>query len=463
MVPASVTEYLNSHRPQHLESLCDLLRIPSVANVHDQPDSCQKTASWLADYACKLGFQTEILPCEKGNPHDRPNVFAHYQAGRDKPTLLVYGHYDVQPPDPLELWRTPPFEPTVRDGRVFARGASDDKGQLLAHLLAIEAWIKATGSLPVNVKLFFEGEEEIGSPHLEPVMAANADRLACDAIVVSDSDWFAPNMPSLTYAVRGIAYFELTVKGPATDVHSGTYGGAIVNPVNALAAMIAAMHDAQGRVTIPGFYDDVLPLTADERAAWSRLPLDDAEFLRGLNVSSAAGGEKGIGLLERRWARPTLDCNGIFGGYTGPGQKTIIPAHATAKFSTRLVANQDPEKIAQGVRQFVAQHTPPGVQAEVRMITCARPVTLRTDSPEMRAARAAMAEVTGRDVTLVRCGGSLPITDLFQRILGRDVVLMGFGLPDDNLHAPNEKLDLEQFYMGVQISAAFLDKMGCRV
>lgn len=458
MTPKSVSDYLAANREQHLASLCELLRIPSIANVHDQPDSCQRAARWLADYISGLGLEAKILPCQD-SADDRPNVLAHYDAGPGKPTLLIYGHYDVQPPDPLDQWKTSPFEPAVRDGKLYARGASDDKGQLFAHLMAIEAWLRAEGRLPLSVKLLFEGQEEIGSPDLPPFIAAHRTLLASDAIVVSDSDWFAPGLPSLTVGLRGIAYFELTVLGPATDIHSGIHGGAVANPVNALASILAAMRDRHGHVRIPGFYDDVEAMTAQERRAWRKLPFDEREYARSLGLSALGGGERRYSALERRWGRPTLDCNGISGGYSGPGAKTIIPSRASAKLSIRLVPRQDPDKIIEGVKQFVAAHTPAGVTVRLSVGHAAAAISLATDTPEMRAARAAVAEVFGVEPALLRCGASVPITELFQKLLGRDAVMMGFGLPDDNLHAPNEKLDLEQLYKGAAASAAFLGKM----
>ena len=459
MTPKSVLEYLGSHRDQHLASLCELLRIPSIANVRDEPDSCQQAAQWLADYVSRLGLEAKVLPC-RDTPHDRPNVFAQYHAGDDKPTLLIYGHYDVQPPDPLDQWKTPPFEPTVRDGKLFARGASDDKGQFFAHVMAVEAWMRAEGRLPINVKMLFEVQEEVGSPGLEPFIAAHRELLACDAIVISDSDWFAADLPSLTVALRGVAPFEITVKGPATDIHSGIHGGAVTNPINAVAAILAAMHDADGRVTIPGFYDDVQPVADRDRQAWRKLPFDEGQYARSLGVSALGAGERGYSAIERRWARPTLDCNGISGGYEGAGSKTIIPSQVMAKFTIRLVPRQDPDKIIAAVRRFVSEHTPAGVTSEVKCTHAARAVELNANSPEMVAARSAMAEVFGVEPAMIRAGGSLPITEQFQRLLGHDAVLVGFGLPDDNLHAPNEKLALEQLYRGAQASAVFLGKLG---
>ena len=454
MLNEALRGYLRTHRQQHLDTLCELLRIPSIANVTGPPDACDHCARWLADYIEQLGFSARVAPAG-----GKPNVLASAHVDDRKPTVLIYGHYDVQPPDPLDQWVTPPFEPTVRGGMLYARGASDDKGQLFAHLMAIEAYQRVGGGLPVNVKIFIEGEEEIGSPHLEGFLSACADELSADVAVVSDSGFFSPALPSITYALRGLVYFELTVSGPHEDLHSGQHGGAVANPLNALARMVADMHDSEGRVTIDGFYDDVRDLTAAEREALAALPFDADEYAESLGVSALAGGERAYPPLERRWARPTLDCHGIVGGYTRAGAKTVLPAAATAKLSCRLVADQDVEKIVSGIERFVSAHTPAGVTASVSISATARPVSLPTDSPGMAAARDAMSEAFGHAPAMVACGASIPVTELFQRILGLDAVLMGFGLPDDHLHAPNEKLSLEQLYRGSEAAAAFLGNL----
>jgi acetylornithine deacetylase/succinyl-diaminopimelate desuccinylase-like protein len=408
----------------------------------------------MADYLGKLGASVKVLPSP-----GHPNVLAEFRADAQVPTLLIYGHYDVQPVEPLELWQSPPFEPEVRDGFLYARGASDDKGQLFAHLMAIEAHLRGAGTLPLNVKLFIEGEEEIGSPRLEPFIAAHAADLAADTIVISDSEFFAEGVPSITYCLRGLAYVEITVRGPTLDLHSGSHGGAVRNPANAVAAIVAAMHDSRGHVTIDGFYDDVLELSAQERAAWATLPFDERAYARSLGLEALTGGESGFPVLERRWSRPTLDCNGIFGGYTGKGAKTIIPAHASAKISMRLVPNQYPEKIIAAVRQFVADHTPPGLISSVEDISSARPVMLATDSLAMRAASSALEEAFGGKTAMVRCGASVPVTELFQRLLGLDAVLMGLGLPDDGLHGPNERFKLDHLFRGSHAAAAFMQNL----
>ncbi len=449
MLNPNVARYLNDKRPRHLAKLKELLRIPSQAN--NQPQACEDAAQWLRRELEAMGVPARVIATP-----GRPNVLAELHVSDAAPALLVYGHYDVQPPDPLDLWKTPPFEPTERDGFLYARGASDDKGQLFTHLMAIEAWQKAGGGLPVNLKILLEGEEEVGSPNLEPFLAEHAGELAADAAVISDSAFFAEGVPSLTYSLRGLAYFEITFIGPDHDLHSGINGGAVRNPINALAAMVAHLHDDHGRVMIPGFYDDVLPVSDADRHAWRQLPFDEAEYAASLGLDALSGGEKGLTALERIWGRPTLDCNGIVGGYTGPGSKTVIPARASTKISTRLVPNQDPARIVAGMKKFVADHTPAGIRSEVAVYAQARAVLLNRDGAAMRSAQAAVAEAFGRDPVFVRCGASIPVTELFQRLLGMDVVLLDIGLPEDNLHAPNERFSLEHLYRGAVASAAFM-------
>ena len=452
MLSPKVAQYLQSHREEHLAGLIEFLRIPSIANVRDRkPDGCQQAAEWLLARVKGLGMEGRLLADE-----GRPNVIAESRPVAGRPTLLIYGHYDVQPPDPLDLWTSPPFAPAVREGNLYARGASDDKGHIFAILGAIEAWRKAGGGLPVNVKLFFEGEEEIGSPHLEPFIASHTDLLKADAILVCDSGFFARGVPSIARSLRGLVYFEITVHGASADLHSGSHGGAAPNPINALARLVAGMHDADGRVTLSGFYDDIRPVPLQEQAAWRDLPFDEAKYAKELGVSELAGGEKGRPALERLWIRPTLDCNGIVGGYTGAGAKTVIAARASAKISCRLVPDQEPEKVLAGVRRYLDEHTPAGCRVEMQVHTRSRPVLLRQDAPGMAESCAALEEAFGKKPVMVRFGASIPIAELFQRLLGTDPVLLGFGLPEDNIHSPNEHLPLEQFYGGEITVAALL-------
>ena len=456
MLPDPVRAQLVGNREKHLRELFELLRFASIANNDD--DQCPRCAAWLVEHLTGLGLDARIMATS-----GKDAVVAASAHDPDKPTLLIYGHYDVQPPDPLDQWTSDPFEPVVRDGNVVARGASDDKGQTFVHLMALEAWLKGVGSLPVNVKVLIEGEEEIGSPSLESFVAEHKDLFSADAAVISDSAFFAPGVPSILTGLRGLAYVEVEARGPAVDVHSGLYGGVLANPINALTRIVAAMHDPQGRITLPGFYDDVAPLADADRAAWAALPFDEAQQAAAVGVDSLAGGERDLTPLERCWARPTLDVNGIVGGYTEVGAKTIIPASATAKISMRLVAHQDPERIVDGMRQFVREHTPPGTQTEVRLHSIGRPVLLQSGGAAIQAAKAALAEAFGTEAIFIRCGASVPVTELFQRLLGLEPAMMGFGLPDDNLHSPNEKFSLENFYTGAVASAMFMGLLAERL
>ena len=454
MLPQTITDYLAANRERHLQELFELLRFPSISSKSAHEEDCLACVERVADHLRGLGFEAELRPW-----HNHPVLMARWPgATRCDKTVLLYGHYDVQPPEPLELWTSPPFEPTIRDGAVYARGANDNKGQFWAHVKALEAFIRTSGEPPLNVIFLAEGEEEIGSPKFEQFMAANVDDLRADYCVVSDSEFFAAGLPTITYGLRGLAYVELTLTGPASDLHSGLHGGAAVNPLNALAGMIARMHDADGRVTLPGFYDDVVELTAAEREAWEKLPFDEAEYAAALGAAPA-GGEKGRGLLERRWARPTLDVNGFIGGHQEEGSKTVIPSAATAKISMRLVPDQRPERIVEAFRQFMDANTPLGVRASLQTNAEARPIVVPLDCPAMTAGKAALAEAFGGETALVRNGASVPITELIQRVVGVDPILMGFGLPTDSLHAPNEHFRLEQFYGGITAAAAMLHNL----
>ncbi len=452
MLDPAVKQYLDDHRDAHLASLCQLLRFASDANSN--PDACDRCADWLVDYLTGLGMEAKRLPTG-----GRDVVFAQSTPDPSKPTLLVYGHYDVQPPDPLAEWLSPPFEPTVREGNLYARGASDDKGQFFLHLMAIEAWHEAAGNLPINVKVFIEGEEEIGSPTLEAFIADHLDLLAADAVVVSDSAFFAPNVPALPTGLRGLTYLQIDLEGPAIDLHSGIYGGVVANPLNVLVDIVAAMRDEDGKVTIPGFYDDVIPVSDEELASWAALPFDEGAFASNVGLNALGGGEAGLPPLLRRWGRPTLDVHGIVGGYTGPGAKTVIPARASVKVSMRLVAHQDPDRIVASIRQFVDQRTPAGIRSSVQDFSSGRPVLLKTDGWAIQAGKAALAEAFDMDVAWVRYGASVPVTELFQRLMGLDSVMLGFGLPDDALHSPNEKLALDQLFTGSVAAAAFLAEL----
>ncbi len=445
-----LTRYLDDHRERHVAELVEFLRIPSISSSTQHRGEVARAAELLKGEMQRLGLDARIAPTE-----GHPVVYGEWKgAGPAKPTVLVYGHYDVQPVDPLDLWHSPPFEPVIREGALYARGAVDDKGQVWLHLKAFEAWRRAGGP-PVNVKMIFEGEEEIGSAHLGDFLEKEKARLAADAVVVSDSPMFAKGVPSICYGLRGLAYLQVEVEGPAVDLHSGSFGGAVLNPANALARIIGALQDRSGKVLIPRFYDRVRRLTARERANTKRLPFDRREWLASAGSPPAPWGEEGFHVLERIWARPTLDVNGIWGGYQGEGAKTIIPAKAGAKISMRLVPDQTSEEIERKFTAFVKKIAPREVKVTVRSLHGGEPFLSEVDAPAFRAAERALERAFGRRPVLTREGGSIPFTATIQAALRCPVVLMGFGLPDENSHAPNERLDLENYQKGI-LSAVYL-------
>lgn len=439
--------YLEQNRERFERELCELIRIPSVSADTSHREDVSKAAQWVAAQFKSLGFKPEIA-ATAGNPI----VLAESAPVPGAPRVLVYGHYDVQPPDPLAEWVTPPFEPTIRDGNLYARGATDDKGQMFTHIKGAEAWMRTAGRLPVQLKFIIEGEEEIGSEHLPSFIAANRERLACDCVVISDTSQFAAGQPAITYGLRGIAYYELRLSGPKQDLHSGTFGGAVVNPANALAQMLAALVNARGQVQVPGFYDDVVELSKREREEFARLPFDEEAFKRKIGVA-ALGGEAGYSTLERRWARPTFDVNGLWSGYQGEGAKTILPAKAGAKFSFRLVPNQDPQKLTHALRARLTELCPAGVRMELIDFHGAPGVVVPLDSPYVAAAERAIEAGFGRRPVFMREGGSIPVVATFHDLLGVDTLLLGWGLDDDNAHSPNEKFSLADFHRGIMASA----------
>lgn len=453
---SDVLERLEKERERNLEELKNFLRIPSISTDPEYRKEVVRCAEFVRDALEDAGVSAELIETS-----GQPLVYGEWLGAPGKPTLLFYGHYDVQPPDPLELWRNPPFEPTVEDGRLVARGATDDKGQAFTHIKAVEAYLKERGELPVNVKFLIEGEEESGGESIESYVIEDAGRrLDCDAVVVSDSSMYAKGQPSLLYGLKGLAYMEVKVKGPQRDLHSGTFGGGVANPANALCQIIAQLRDpGTGRILIPGFYDDVLPIEAWEREQFARLPFDEAAYCEELGVPETFG-EEGYTTLERVWARPTCDVNGLFGGYQGTGAKTVLPAWAGAKVSMRLVPDQDPEKIADLFREFVQSITPRGVTAEVNYIHGAPPVSIRAEGPIAEAAMKAQEDTWGKPPVLIREGGSIPIVGTFSDVLECPVLLVGLGLPDDRLHSPNEKIDLENFYRGIDTIARLLANVG---
>jgi len=443
----TVEEFINSQAEQFEEDLCELLRIPSISTDPAYRGEMPRAAGWIAQRFGSLGFAAEVI-----DTPGHPLVYAESPRIEGAPTVLVYGHYDVQPVEPLNLWDSPPFEPTRRDGCLYARGASDDKGQFLTHLFSARAWIASEGRLPLNLKYLIEGEEEAGSASLVPFLSANVQRLACDCVVISDGAQFAPGQPAITYGLRGIAYFELLLTGPSRDLHSGTFGGSVTNPANALATMLSALVDEKGRIRVPGFYGDVVPLAPRERRQFAQLPFDEKAYFRQVGVSGATG-EEGYTVLERRWARPTFDVNGLFSGYQGQGAKTVLPSRAGAKFSFRLVPNQDPAKIAAGVRAMLAGLCPPGITMELVEHHGSPGVLVPLDSPHVQAAARAIEHVFGRTPVYTREGGSIPVVATFHDLLGADTLLIGWGQDDDNTHSPNEKFSLADFHRGIRASA----------
>jgi acetylornithine deacetylase/succinyl-diaminopimelate desuccinylase-like protein len=433
--------------------LYDFLRIPSISAKPEHARDTRRAAEWLSERITEAGLEAEIVETP-----GHPVVLGEWRGAEGAPTVLIYGHYDVQPPEPLDEWTSPPFEPTEREGRIYARGSADDKGQLYMHVKALEAHLATHGSLPINVVLLAEGEEEVGSPNLVPFVEAHAERLACDHVLISDTGMFAEGLPSLLFSLRGLAYFEVHVKGARSDLHSGEYGGSITNPGNALAQIIASLHDADGRIAIDGFYDDVLEWDADTRAQIARLPHDDREYREELQVTELTG-ESGYGMLERLWIRPTCDVNGLLCGYTGEGAKTVLPNRAMAKVSFRLVPDQTPAKVKQLFESHVRRVAPPGVSVEVRELHGGRPWRARVEGKGFEAAGAALEEAFGTQPVLMGGGGSIPIVVEFEEKLDAKALLVGFSLPGCNLHAPDEWLSIENYEKGIGALARLYEKL----
>ena len=450
---SKVQEYVEQNRERTLAELMELLRIPSVSTDDSFVAETSRCAEHVAGRMREAGLETSVHPT-KGHPI----VHGECLDAPGNPTVLVYGHYDVQPPDPIELWRHGPFDPTLEEGYLVARGATDDKGQFYSLLKGIEAARAVHGKLPVNVKMLIEGEEEVGSPNLLPYVRAEKERLACDVVLISDCSQLAPDAPAITYGLKGLAYLELTVKGPTKDLHSGSYGGAVANPANVLARMIAACQGPFGKVAIPGFYDDVRPLDDGEREEFKRLPFDEAAFAEETGVPRLFG-EDGYTTLERKWARPTFDVNGLLSGFTGDGAKTVLPAVASAKFSMRLVPDQDPEKISQLVKDYLKAIAPNTVEIEIRDHHGARPVLVSREGKPVQAAVKALEIGFGRKPVFIREGGSIPVVNTFQDELGVECLLIGLGLPDDNTHSPNEHFRVVDYYRGMVTMAAFLEEL----
>ena len=453
---SSAVAFARENHPRFLNELKDLLRIPSVSTLPEHKDDCRRAAEVLAAELRRIGMEHVRLIETQGHPL----VYADWLHAVGKPTVLCYGHYDVQPPDPLDEWISPPFEPTERDGNIYARGAVDDKGQVWAQVKALESLLAANGSLPLNVRVILEGEEEVGGEGIADFVASKPPELKADFALVSDTELFAPGLPTLCVGLRGMIYTEIEVRGAKTDLHSGMYGGAAPNPFLALAQMLARLKDENGHILIPGFYDDILPPSPEELHAWSSLPFDEEHYRISEVGSRQLVGEAGFSVLERTWARPTLDVHGMPGGFIGAGAKTVIPAKAMAKVSMRLVPGMTPAKAFAQYKSYVEQIVPAGVDVEVRLIHSGDPCLVPADNPYIQAATHALHEVWGKDTVFIRSGGSIPIVGDFARHLGVPSVMMGFGLPDDNLHAPNEKFSLKNFELGIRSIICFLEEAG---
>jgi len=448
-----VSDYINSNNNRYIEELKNFLRIKSISTDESRKNDMYKGAEFVSKKLKDAGMNKVRIIKTKGHPL----VYAEWLKAPGKPTVLIYGHYDVQPVDPVELWNSPPFEPTVRNGKIYARGATDDKGQMYTHVKSVEAYLKTNGKLPVNVKFIIEGEEEIGSNSLHEFVKRNSKLLKCDTVLISDTALYAPGVPTITLGLRGIAYMEIEVTGPNRDLHSGTFGGAVANPINIIAEIITKMMDKNGRISIPGFYNDVIKLTKKERERFKVLKFSEKTYAKEINVKELKG-EKGYSTLERMWARPTLDCNGIIGGFTEAGAKTVLPSKVMAKISMRLVPNQDPIKIAKLFTDYVKQIAPKSVKVDIRYIHGGSPIVTPMNNKATIAASKAMARAFGKKTVYMREGGSIPIVTIFAKELNAVPVLMGFGLNTENLHSPNEHFDLNHFHLGILSSAHFLEE-----
>jgi acetylornithine deacetylase/succinyl-diaminopimelate desuccinylase-like protein len=449
-----VMDRIEREKETYLEELQEFLRIPSISADPSHKADVERAAAFALQKMQEAGLSAERIETQ-GNPL----IYAEWTGAEGKPTLLIYGHYDVQPPDPLDEWRNPPFEPTIEGDLLVARGATDDKGQAYAHVKAVGAILAERGELPVNVKFLWEGEEEVGGEAIDQFVEEDAGRrLACDAVVVSDSSMFAPGQPSLLYGLKGLSYQEIRITGPNRDLHSGTFGGAVTNPGNALASIVGRLLDPEtGRVAVPGFYDDVRPLEDWEREEFARLPFEEEAYCAEIGISASTG-EAGYTILERTWARPTCDVNGLWSGYQGEGAKTVIPAKAGAKVSMRLVPDQDPEKIARQFAEYVQSIAPEGVTVEVEDLHNAKPVLIDTSGPIAEAAMAAQEDIWQKPPVRIREGGSIPVVGTFADVLGVPILLVGFGLPDDRLHSPNEKFNISHYYNGIRTAVRLLDR-----
>jgi acetylornithine deacetylase/succinyl-diaminopimelate desuccinylase-like protein len=449
-----VVDFINVNRDRYIDELKQYLAIPSISALPEHAGDVRRAAEWTADACRAAGLENVKLIETPGNPV----VYGDWLNAPGKPTILFYGHYDVQPVDPLNLWTSPPFEATVRDGEIYARGAADDKGQVFMHIKAIEAHIKKNGSLPVNIKFFIEGEEEVGSVHLDEFVRSHKQELAADVVVISDSGMFDRGIPSICYGLRGLAYFQIDLRGTKGDLHSGMFGGAVANPAFVLGQILAQMKDRSGHVKIPGFYDDVRALTDAERAEWKKLPFNETKYRKELGAPRLFG-ESGYSTLERVWARPTFEVNGLLSGFTGEGAKTVLPATAMAKVSMRLVPDQQPDKVAKLFEDYLNKIAPKTVEVKLTRLHGGKPWMAEFDNKYVRAAGKAIEQGFGKTPVFTREGGSIPVVATFQEELGVPSVLFGVGLPDENAHAPDEKLDLGNFHNGIIASAFLYDEI----
>jgi acetylornithine deacetylase/succinyl-diaminopimelate desuccinylase-like protein len=452
----AIDRYVQENETRFLEELKDLLRIPSISTSPEHNEATHRAADFVVDHLLAAGLQNvELIETER-----HPLVYADWMHAPGKPTVLCYGHFDVQPPDPLELWESPPFEPTERNGNLYARGSADDKGQMFSHIKAIEAIKAIYGKPPVNIKFLIEGEEEVGGISVAEYVAKNPEKLKADVALVSDTEMYEAGLPTLNIGLRGLVYMEIEARGPMRDLHSGLYGGAAPNAVFGLIELLSKAKDANGHIQIPGIYNDVEPPSAEEKESWKHLPFDEDEYLKNEVGSTALTGEPGYSVFERTWARPTFEVHGIAGGFTGTGAKTVIPAKAVAKVSIRLVPRQDPEKVVRAVEQWVKENAPRGIQCEIRVLSSGPGLMVNTDHPAIRVAAKAFSDIFGKPTVFTRSGGSIPIVGDFANHLGIPTILMGFGLPDDGLHSPNEKYCIRNYYDGIRTIAHFFEEYG---
>jgi acetylornithine deacetylase/succinyl-diaminopimelate desuccinylase-like protein len=452
----AIDRYVKENEPRFLEELKDFLRIPSISTLPENNEATHRAADFVVDHLLAAGLENvELIETER-----HPLVYADWLHAPGKPTVLCYGHFDVQPPDPLELWESPPFEPAERNGNLYARGSADDKGQMFSHIKAMEAIKAIYGRIPVNVKFLIEGEEEVGGLSVAEYVAANPAKLKADVALVSDTEMYAPGLPTLNVGLRGLVYMEIESRGPMRDLHSGLYGGAAPNAVFGLIELLSKAKDANGHIQIPGIYDDVDAPSAEEKESWTHLPFDEDEYLKTEVGSTELTGESGYSVFERTWVRPTFEVHGIAGGFTGAGAKTVIPAKAVAKVSIRLVPRQDPQKVVRAVEQWVKENSPRGIECEVRVLSSGPGLMVNIDHPAIRVAAKAFSDILGKPTVFTRSGGSIPIVGDFATHLGIPTILMGFGLPDDGLHSPNEKYNIRNYYDGIRTLAHFFEEYG---